>query len=490
MTKKVASERRGHPAEKSRSVKKIVFVTGEAVPFAHTGGLGEVASSLPKALNQLDGGKRIECRVVMPLYKSVSQEYRSAMKFLGSAYVTVSWRRQYMGVFSLEKDNVMYYFIDNEYYFGRSRMYGHYDDCERYTFFSKAVFESIALTGFEPDVIHANDWQTALVPVYQHLVYRRAFVKTVFTVHNIEYQGSYTPMVLGDIIDIPTEDAKIIKWGDSVNLLKGGIEACNRFTTVSPSYAEELKHPANAFGLDEIVRRNSHKMQGILNGIDTDSYNPMTDDALEKNFSANSLKNKGSCKEALQKELGLAQSSDPLLAMITRLVPAKGMDLVTATIDSILDTMDCQLVLLGTGDAVYEDFFKGVEQRHSGKAVCIIDFDSRLSRKIYSAADIFLMPSRSEACGLAQMISCRYGTVPLVREVGGLKDSIEDCTLGQGSGFLFRDFSADAFYNTVSGAVERFANKKDWEKLVCHDMAIDFGWSKAAGVYASMYESL
>lgn len=477
------------PGKKNVEKKKILFAAAEAVPFAHTGGLGEVASSLPKALNKKEDAD-IDCRVIMPLYSQVSDGFRKEMKFLGAKNIPVAWRSMYMGVFSLDHDGVTYYFIDNEYYFARDSLYGSYDDCERFTSFSKAVFESIEITGFEPDIIHANDWQTALVPVYQTAVYKREFVKTVFTVHNVEYQGSYNHIVMGDIIDLPPEYAHLVEMGDSVNLMKGGIEACNAFTTVSPTYAQELKDPANAFGLDEIVRRNEFKMRGLLNGIDTDSYDPAKDDAIEENYSVSHKEGKKTCKKALQKEIGLDESDGPLLVMITRLVAAKGIDLVVQTIDGILDNMDAEFVLLGTGDHMYEEFFRGVQGRHPGRAVSMIEFDSKKSRKLYSAADIFLMPSRSEACGLAQMISCRYGTVPLVREVGGLKDSIKDCTLGDGSGFVFRDFSADAFYNTVKGAVERYFDHENWEKLVDHDMRIDFGWSHAAEGYIELYKEL
>ncbi|MDD5987275.1 MAG: glycogen/starch synthase [Eubacteriales bacterium] len=469
--------------------KKILFVTAEASPFAHTGGLGEVAAALPKALNRKRSA-HIDCRVIMPLYRQVSEVFRAKMEYLGSCEISVAWRRMYMGVFQLRYQGVTYYFIDNEYYFGRDAMYGHYDDCERFTFFSKAVFESMAFTGFSPDIIHANDWQTALVPVYQTALYKKEFVKTVFTVHNVEYQGSYNHVVMGDIIDIPQEYAHLVEMGDSVNLMKGGIEAANAFTTVSPSYAEELKDPANAFGLDEIVRRNAFKLRGILNGIDTGIYNPEKDTMLPANYTATDRQGKKACKTALQGTLGLPVCDAPLLVMISRLVAAKGTGLVVQTMDGILDNLGCQFVLLGTGDLVYEEFFRGLQARHPDKAVCMIEFNTEKSHRLYAAADMLLMPSRSEACGLAQMISCRYGTVPIVREVGGLKDSIKDCTLGDGSGFVFSDFSAATFYNVVAGAIARYGDRENWEKLVEHDMHLDFGWGHAANEYLDMYNSL
>ena len=468
---------------------KILFVTPEAVPFVHTGGLGEVASALPKSLNARKQ-QDVDCRVVLPLHGKVGEEFREKMEFLGDKSVPVSWRNQHLGVFRLEWEGVIYYFLDNEYYFRRDGLYGYGDDCERFTWFSKAVFEALEFMDFVPDIIHANDWQTALVPVYQYAVYRRTFTKTIFTIHNIEYQGRYGTNVLGDIVDLPYEHCHLVEYGGDVNLMKGAIECADIVSTVSPTYAEELKRPEFSFGLDPIVRKNEGKLRGILNGIDTVSYNPSKDKAIPANYSWRKPEGKAVCKADLQESLGLPVRDVPVIAMITRMVAAKGMDLVVDSLDRVLNDMDVQFILLGTGDQKYEEFFRGLQHRHPDKAVCMIEFNVGVSRRIYAGADIFLMPSRSEACGLAQMISCRYGTVPIVRQTGGLADSIRDCRLGKGNGFVFADYSGEGLYHTVATAVGVYGNPKDWTALVDHDMKQNFGWKKAAQEYIRMYEEL
>lgn len=473
-----------------QETKKILFVTSEAVPFVHTGGLGEVASALPKSLNARKQAD-IDCRVILPLYGNIRQEYREQMEFLGTGTVNLGWRAQYMGVFRMEHDGVTYYFIDNEYYFKRSGLYGYFDDCERFVYFSKAVFEALPLMDFVPDIIHANDWQCAMVPVYQYAVYRREFTKTVFTIHNIQYQGHYGMDVMGDIVDLPEDCCHLVEYGGDVNLMKGAVECADIVTTVSPTYARELLDPAIAFGMDPIMRKNEHKLRGILNGIDTDIYNPTKDKAIAKTFSFRRPAGKAECRRALQEELGLPAREDvPVMAMITRMVEAKGMDLVTAAIDELLYDDCVQFVLLGTGDMAYEDFFRGLQARHPQNACCMIEFDPDKSKRIYAGADLFLMPSRIEACGLAQMISCRYGAVPIVRQTGGLADSITDCRLGDGSGFVFSEYSGEGLAQTVRDAVERFSDRKNWAKLVDHDMKLNFGWKKAAGEYVEMYREL
>ena len=468
---------------------KILYVTSEAVPFVHTGGLGEVASALPKNLNSRRQ-QDVDCRVILPLHGSVAQEYREKMTFLGSGEVRLGWRAQYVGVFSLDYDFVTYYFIDNEFYFKRDSLYGNFDDCERYAYFSKAVFAALDIIDFVPDIIHANDWQTALVPVYQYAVYRREFTKTVFTVHNIEYQGHYGIDVLGEVIDLPEEYRHLVEYNGDVNLMKGAIECADVFSTVSPTYAEELKDPAFGFGLDPIVRKNEGKLIGILNGIDTLSYNPSKDKTLPANFSFRKPEGKAVCKEKLQEEFGLPLRDVPVISMVTRLVAAKGMDIVADVMDRVLDEMDVQFLLLGTGDHKYEEFFRGLQQRHPDRAACRIEFNAQISRRVYAGSDMFLMPSRSEACGLAQMIACRYGAVPIVHETGGLADSIVDCTLGSGSGFVFREFSGNELYETIAKAVRLYGNKEDWTALVDHDLKLNFGWKKAAETCMEMYRGL
>ena len=468
----------------------ILFVTSEAVPFAHTGGLGEVASALPKNLNARKK-QDIECRVVMPLYGKISQEFRDQMEFLGSGWVHLTWRAQYMGVFQLVYEGVIYYFIDNEYYFKRDGMYGYYDDCERFSFFSKSIFGLLQMIDFVPDIIHANDWQCALVPVYQYAIYRRQFTKTIFTIHNIQYQGHYGMNVIDDVVDIPWEQAHLLEYNGDVNLMKGAIECSDIVTTVSPTYARELLDPGIAYGMDPIIRKNEHKLRGILNGIDTDSYNPSKDKAIAKNFSFRRPEGKAECRRALQEELGLPLRDDvPVMAMITRMVEPKGIDLVVGAIDDILKRDLVQFVLLATGDYDYEQFFKGLEKRYPESARCLINFDPQQSRRIYAGADIFLMPSRIEACGLAQMISCRYGTVPIVRQTGGLADSIHDCRLGKGNGFVFAGYNIEDLKQTVEAAAELFADRENWAKLVEHDLRQNFSWKIAAGEYVDMYHDL
>ena len=468
----------------------ILFVTSEAVPFAHTGGLGEVASALPKNLNARKQ-KDIDCRVIMPLYGKIGDEYREQMEFLGNGWVHLSWRAQYMGVFQLEHEGVIYYFIDNEYYFRRDGLYGYLDDCERFTYFSKAVFAALQMIDFVPDIIHANDWQCAMVPVYQYAVYRRMFMKTIFTIHNIQYQGHYGMDVLGDIIDLPMDAAHLVEYNGDVNLMKGAIECSDIVTTVSPTYARELLDPGIAYGMDPIIRRNEHKLRGILNGIDTDSYNPTKDKAIAQTFSYRRPEGKAACRRALQEELGLPPRDDvPVVAMVTRLVEPKGIDLVTAAMDQLLTNDMIQFVLLGNGDYDYEEFFRGLESRHPDKARCLIEFDPAKSRRIYAGADMFLMPSRIEACGLAQMISCRYGTVPVVHQTGGLADSIQDCRLGKGNGFTFANYSSGDLIYTLQLARERFDDREAWKTLVIHDMRLNFGWKMVAGDYVEMYHNL
>ena len=476
--------------KKENEKLKILLATSEAVPFAHTGGLGEVASALPKSLNARKD-QDVDCRVILPLYGKIDGSFREQMEYLGQSTVSLSWREQYLGVFRMEYMGVIYYFIDNEYYFKRDGLYGYYDDCERFAYFSKAVFEALNIIDFTPDIIHANDWQTALIPVYQFAVYRRNFMKTVFTIHNVEYQGHYGTDVMGDIIDLPESQAHLVEFSGDVNLMKGAVECADIVSTVSPTYAEELKEPAFAFGLDPIIRKNAHKMRGILNGIDTDSYNPTKDKALPATYSFRRPSGKVVCKKKLQEECGLPVSREiPVISMITRMVPAKGIDLVTEAMDRVLNDMDVQFVLLGTGETEYEDFFRGLAFRHPDRACCMIEFDPAKSRRIYAGSDMFLMPSRSEACGLAQMIACRYGTVPIVRQTGGLADSIADCTLGDGSGFVFAGFSGEELYQTIAKAVALYHDQKNWKRLVDHDLKLNFSWKIASAAYMDMYREL
>lgn len=466
---------------------KILYVSPEAVPFAGTGGLGDVGGSLPKSLNRIPG---VECRLIMPLYKAVKQEFRDRMKFLGCKDIPVAWRNKYMGVFMLETDEMTVYFIDNEEYFKRDNLYGYFDDCERYAFFSRAVFESLQFTGYYPNIIHANDWQTSLVPVYQDCIYQMN-IRTVFTIHNIEYQGQYGFDTLYDVIGLPNGAEHLIEFNSGVNLLKGGITTANMVNTVSPTYANQLKDPYYAHGLENIISEHSYKLTGLLNGIDTVLYDPSTDPYIPKNYSKDDVSGKAECKRALQESLYLpVKDNVPMITMISRLVAHKGVDLITATIDNFLNQYDIQFVLLGTGDGQYENFFRQLESRHHDKVRSMIMFNRELSHQIYAAGDILLMPSKSEPCGLAQMIGCRYGNVPLVRATGGLNDSIKDCRMGDGNGFVFTHFDTESFASTLRGAIKLYYDQENWNNLVKFDLGLDFSWDKSAEEYVKMYKNI
>lgn len=469
---------------------KVLFVTSEALPFAASGGLAEVSGSLPRALRQ----RLIGCRVVLPLYESVPQEWRDQMRFVTSFTVPVAWRRQYCGLFEARVDGVIYYLLDNQYYFKRAGLYGHYDDAERFAFFSRAVLEMLQYIDFRPDILHANDWQAALAPVYYSLFYsdREEYrhIKTVFTIHNIQYQGKYGMEILGDVFGIPEGARSLVEQDGCINLMKGGIEAANRVTTVSPTYAQEIMDPWFSHGLDTILRAREWKLSGILNGIDTDSYNPETDPDIYAHYTAEDPSGKAENKRALQERLGLPQRPEaPLIGMVTRLVSHKGLDLVKYVLDELLQA-DVQMVLLGSGDWTYENFFREAQDRHREKFCYCAGFVPELARKIYAGADIFLMPSKSEPCGLSQMVACRYGAVPVVRETGGLKDSITDCGDGYGIGFTFKTYNANDMLAAIHRALGAYANPEDWPLLVDRALKADFSWGRSANEYIRLYRAL
>ena len=476
---------------------KILFAASESAPFAATGGLGDVAGSLPPALKA--GFPEDDVRVVLPLYGTTDPEWRAKMKFEGDFRVQLNWRSQYCGVFSLEYKRVTYYFLDNEYYFKRDRLYGEFDDGERFAFFSRAIPEVMKMLGFVPDVLHANDWQTALSVVYLKRKYASdpflSSVRTVFTIHNIQYQGNYDGFMMADVFDLLPSDWETMEYGGQLNLMKGAIVCADRVTTVSPTYAKEILSPANAFGLDGVLRRYEGKLSGILNGIDRDYYSPSGEEAkkgaVPAAFNVNRMEGKAVCKQALQKELGLPENPDvPLIAMIGRMVDAKGIDLVTGGAEMLLKD-DVQLAVLGTGEPYYEDFFRSLSARHPDRCKAVLGFDKRLAKRIYAGADIFLMPSRSEPCGLAQMICSRYGTVPVVHETGGLSDSIRDAGYpGGGNGFTFAEYSTWEMLNAVRRATGCYRIREDWKKLVRRVMLTDFSWDKSASLYRALYEQL
>ncbi|MCI1966246.1 MAG: glycogen synthase GlgA [Oscillospiraceae bacterium] len=470
---------------------KVLYCTSEASPFASTGGLAEVAGSLPQALRL----RLIGCRVVMPLYEDIPQELKDGMKFVTSLSVPVAWRRQYCGVFETHVGGVIVYLIDNQYYFKRHGLYGHFDDAERFAFFSRAVLEMLPYIEFKPDIIHANDWQTALVPVYYSAFYANkdwfSGIKTVMTIHNIQYQGKYGEELLEDVLGFPKSVLPMLQFGKCVNFMKGAIECANRVTTVSPTYAEEILDPWYSHGLDSILRERKWKLSGILNGIDTAVYNPETDPDLYANYTADDLSGKAENKLQLQKRLNLAASKEvPLMGMVTRMVAHKGLDLVRDSLDNLLNSTDCQFVILGSGDWEYETFFRELQERFPGRVCACFGFVPELSHKIYAASDLFLMPSKSEPCGLSQMIALRYGSVPVVRKTGGLKDSVTDSGDGEGNGFTFQNYDSDDMLHAVGRALRGYQNREGWEVLVRRGMECDYSWGHSANTYIRMYRSL
>ncbi len=483
-TKPVSKTVKKTESKKTNEKKKILFVASESTPFIATGGLAEVIGSLSVALAATD---KFDVRVVIPLYSDIKKEYRDKFTYLGNFYVHLAWRNQYCGIFSYEKDGVIYYFIDNEFYFKRPGCYGYYDDGERFAFFSRSVLELMPFLNFYPDVMHCHDWQAALAAIYLKTNYcfreEYQYIRALFTIHNIEYQGQYSLDLLCDLFDIYGEYRYLVEYNNSINLMKGAIECCERFSTVSPRYAQEIKDPYYAHGLDPIIRNNEFKLCGILNGIDDVGYNCALDSHLFANFTSDDFSNKAICKSELQKMLNLPVKQDtPIISMVSRLVSHKGLDLVTNVIEELLQD-DVQVVILGTGDAHFEGFFSGLAKKYPDKLSANIVFNSDLSRKIYSGSDIFLMPSKSEPCGLSQMIACRYGTIPVVRETGGLFDSIQPLH----NGYTFTNYNAHDMLYVIRQAMSDYKNKTEWAKLMYRAATTDFSWSHSAKDYAALY---
>ncbi len=466
--------------------KKILFVASEARPFIATGGLADVIGSLPQALAK---DAEYDVRVVLPLYADIKPDQRRKLSYLGNIFTPLSWRNQYCGIFTCEDSGVTFYFIDNEYYFKRPGCYGYYDDGERFAFFSRSVLEMMPFIGFYPDVMHCHDWQAALAAIYLKTDYCKRpeyqFIRSLFTIHNIEYQGKYSLDILGDLFGIDKQYEYLLEYDGCINLMKAAIECSEKFSTVSPTYAEEIKSAQYAHGLQNIIRKNAFKLTGILNGIDVESYNPVTDKALFKNFTPDDLSGKETCKAELQKMLGLPVRNVPIIAMISRLVSHKGLDLVKAVIEDVLHE-DVQFVLLGTGDASYENYFKDLGRRYEGKVSANIAFNGDLSRKIYSGADMFLMPSISEPCGLSQMIASRYATVPIVRETGGLFDSIKPWGAG-GNGFTFASCNPYDMLYVIHEAISAYRQGNGWKDLMKKAATTDFSWEYSAEKYKKLY---
>ena len=481
-------------ADSSKKMQ-IVFASAECAPFVKTGGLGDVAGSLPAALVRAGA----EVIVMVPKYATIKDEYKAQMEHFSDFYVSLGWRNEYCGLEKLERDGVTYMFIDNERYFARDYPYGFFDDGERFAFFSKAITESLQHlpAGFECDILHCNDWQTALAPVflrefYQGLpLYDR--VKTVFSIHNVAFQGQFSDTVMEDILGvahIPAAASQLRCDACSINYMLGALRYADAITTVSPSYANEIQTPEFGEGLDGVLRERSYALQGILNGIDVAGFDPATDKRIAENYTVEDRSGKAVCKAKLQEELGLEVRDDrPLMVMVTRLTRQKGMDLVMYALDRIL-AGGVQVAVLGTGDRDYEDGLRYFQDKYHGTMAARIEFDPALSQRMYAAADMFLMPSKFEPCGLSQIIAMRYGTLPIVRETGGLKDTVIPYNefTGEGTGFSFSNFNGDEMGDAVFRAARLFWDNRDaWNQLVTQAMSQDFSWTRSADKYLDLY---
>jgi starch synthase len=470
----------------------ILFISTEAAPFAKSGGLGDVIGSLPRELNKLGA----DARVMLPLYKGIRKKYKTKMKLVKDFAVTLSWRTQYCGVYQMEYEGVIFYFLDNEQYFDRDAYYGYFDDGERFAYYSKAALEALNIIDFTPDILHCSEWQTALVPVFLKTLFREnsffSRLKTVFTIHNIEYQGQYDPGILHDLLGLSEADRGILEYDGSINYMKGAIVTCDRLTTVSCSYAEEILYPFYGRGLETIIKENRYKLSGILNGIDTNLYNPFRDPFLTVKFSKNTPTKKQGNKIALQNCLGLKQDAEiPIIAMIGRLAEHKGIELVIDAFDEIMQEK-IQFVIQGTGESSYEDFFLTKAIAYQGRMSAATVFSAELASKIYGGADLFLMPSISEPCGLAQMISLRYGTIPIVRETGGLSDSIVPYNreTGKGNGISFQSVNAQDMLGAIKRAIALYWDKEQWAILVGNGMKSDFSWKASSKEYLRLYKEM
>lgn len=470
---------------------KVLFVSAEVVPFSKTGGLADVAYALPKALIK----QGVEVKVITsrnfhnkPLAVKEEQVLQTE--------VEVGWRKQYMGLSKTVYDDMEFYFIDNEYYFKREGIYGHFDDGERYSFLCRAVLEALIHMDYEPDIIHINDWHTAMIPLlmkrhYSH-VEKFKKIKTVFTIHNLRYQGIFDPVVMGELLNLDLDEyhSGAIEFYGSVNFMKSGITFSDAVTTVSKTYASEIKDPYFGEKLHDLIRDHEEKLHGIVNGIDFEIYNPESDERIVENYTVKNSSKKQVNKKAIQELMGLSKSKKPLIAMITRLADQKGLDLVEHIIEELLH-LDVQMVVLGTGDERYEDMLRHFSYHFENLAVHL-GFDENLAHKIYAGADMFLMPSLFEPCGLSQMIAQRYGTIPIVRETGGLVDTVEPYNkfTDMGTGFSFGSYNAHEMLFALKRAVELYQNKTSWREMVRRVMKLDTSWTKSAIAYKELYESL
>ena len=469
---------------------KIAVIASEAAPFSKTGGLGDVMQALPAELARIPGN---EVCLILPYYQKVKNDPACETEFLTSFAVNLSWRQQYVGLFRLKsrKKKFRIYFIDNEYYFGRDGIYGFYDDGERYAYFCKAALAVLNWLDFRPDILHCHDWQAALAPIYLNAEFRPCFpnTRTVFTIHNVEYQGKASPEFFDEILALPEYWRGVCTYDGCINVMKAAIVTSDMVTTVSATYAEELKYPYYAHGLSGILAAKGQWLRGITNGIDTDVYDPATDKALAANYTADTFEKKRENKRALQRELGLAENDAPILAMVTRLAAHKGIDLLCYIIRRLLER-EISLVIVGTGERKFEGALRQIASEYPGKMSMNLRFDPALASRVYAGSDIYLMPSKSEPCGLSQLIAMHYGTVPVVNETGGLKDTVwpYDTESRQGRGYTFRSYNGDDFLGAIDRALGLYYCARDeWNELAKKDMQADFSWKVPAQAYMELY---
>ena len=470
---------------------KVCFIAAEAAPFVKVGGLGDVIGSLPKALRELG----VDARVILPLYSSIDRE-RFGLKYKAYQFVDLGWRHSYCGIFETEVDGVPCYFVDNEQYFNRDSIYGQIDDGERFAFFSKAALEILPALDFKPDVVNVNDWHTALSVIYLDVLKSREAefykdMKSVLSIHNIEFQGRFNPYEMGNLFGLENKYFDALIYNGDVNLLKGAIQLADRVNTVSETYAREILDPYFSYGLDKILTVEQGKLRGILNGIDVDKFNPKTDPMIPVNYDLKTFEDKVQNKLAFQKEMDLEVNADiPLIGMVTRLTHQKGIDLILQASEEILKT-GAQLVILGTGDAHYESALRSLEHYRHDRVRSILLFSNEMSAKIYAASDLFLMPSKTEPCGLSQLISMRYGTVPVVHRVGGLRDTVIPFTGVEGNGFTFESFQAGDMMDAIYRAVTCFYQSLDeWKQIIKNNLQKDVSWEQSAKKYLDLYHEV
>jgi starch synthase len=473
---------------------KILFAVSECGPFAKSGGLADVAGSLPKELKRLG----TDVRVILPKYGTISDQYKQKMKKIKEFTVPVGWRNQYCGIEELIYQGVTYYFVDNEYYFKRNNLYGYFDDGERFAYFNRAILETIDQLDFFPDVLHCHDWHTAMVPYLLRTEYYKrqgyGLIRTVFTIHNLQFQGIFPKEVLGDLLgmDYKSFHTGHLEFFGNINFMKGALVAADKITTVSPTYKDEIQTAAYGEKLDGLLRERKEDLVGILNGIDEDFYNPAIDPLIYQNYKVDSITQKAINKRGIQKRFNLPQNeSSPLLVMVSRLTRQKGLDLVKCVLREILQE-DIQVVILGTGDFEYEEHLRHAARIYPEKLKVQIGFNEELAHKLYAAADLFLMPSQFEPCGLGQIIAMKYGAIPIIRETGGLNDTVKAWNeyTGKGNGFSFKNFNAHDMLYTINRAVSFYHNKEAWDSIVKQAMQMDYSWAQSAFSYSQLYAEI